>query len=275
MPRTLEQCSGGSSLVERIDQLKLGESCSNNLLTPVDKVIEVLIDVWKFKRKLLEYSIVQKLVVTITKIDTCMVSVVLEYCADSLKEIFALQNWITIRCKEQVTRSQVLMHSRFNIANNNRDVTIFNQSLDHMMTDVQENKTLLTFQMDMNVRVNFDFLVDAVYSSSGYNQNTSSYHVPLPDYNISIATHILKLTKPEVAFLIGCSGARIKSIREESNATIKVLPISNKLAKRDLNKPSNIRQSITVSGDLYSVALTMATIDSHLKLYRISPNIIL
>ncbi|KOG96962.1 Mer1p [Saccharomyces eubayanus] len=79
-----------------------------------------------------------------------------------------------------------------------------------------------------------------------------------------ILTKEVKLSKTQVTFLIGSRGTRIETLRKESGATIKIIPISEKMTMQERFHPETVQQTILVSGDLYSVALAITNIESAL-----------
>lgn len=79
-----------------------------------------------------------------------------------------------------------------------------------------------------------------------------------------IFTKEIKLSKTQVTFLIGSRGTRIEALREESGATIKIIPISEKMTMQERCHPDTVQQTILISGDLYSVALAITSIESAL-----------
>lgn len=79
-----------------------------------------------------------------------------------------------------------------------------------------------------------------------------------------IVTLEIKLTKTQITFLIGAKGTRIESLRERSGASIKIIPISEKMTMHERNHPDIVQQTMLISGDLYSIALAVTNIESAL-----------
>ena len=79
------------------------------------------------------------------------------------------------------------------------------------------------------------------------------------------------MNKYQVTYFIGKNGARFEMIRQESMATIKILPISKRLTAKELNHPDIVIQSISITGDWYQVALAFAYIEANLQLYKLGP----
>lgn len=76
------------------------------------------------------------------------------------------------------------------------------------------------------------------------------------------------LNKLQVTFLIGKDGNCINLIRDISETTIKILPISRKLNPKELTKPSTIFQAITIIGEIYNVAKAISLIESTIRLFK-------
>ncbi|SCU96375.1 LAME_0F16028g1_1 [Lachancea meyersii CBS 8951] len=83
-----------------------------------------------------------------------------------------------------------------------------------------------------------------------------------------VITHNVTLNKPEVTFLIGHQGTTIQQIRQESGATIKVIPIAARLTVEQLNSPKCVEQHLSITGDIISVTKAVCLIDARLALYR-------
>lgn len=97
----------------------------------------------------------------------------------------------------------------------------------------------------------------------------SSFH----ENATSIITRSIRLNKLEISFLIGKNGSRIESIRNSSAATIKIIPIANKLSSYELRNPKHIHQELSISGTSEELAKTIALIESYLVLFNTNPDL--
>ena len=86
-----------------------------------------------------------------------------------------------------------------------------------------------------------------------------------------ITTYTIRLNKPEVSFLIGRQGTRIERLRQESRATIKILPIATRLSAEQLANPNSVEQQLSITGDMDSAARAICLIDTQLSAYRSNP----
>ncbi|CEP64616.1 Mer1p LALA0_S12e03004g [Lachancea lanzarotensis] len=83
-----------------------------------------------------------------------------------------------------------------------------------------------------------------------------------------MVTHDIKLNKAEITFLIGHLGTTIQRIREESGATIKIIPISSRLTQAQQNRPKSVEQHLSITGEIDAVTRAVCLIEAQLTLNR-------
>ncbi|SCU93224.1 LAFA_0F15302g1_1 [Lachancea sp. 'fantastica'] len=83
-----------------------------------------------------------------------------------------------------------------------------------------------------------------------------------------MVTHDITLNKAEITFLIGHLGTTIQQIREQSGATIKIIPIGSRLSAGQQKHPKSVEQHLSITGDIDSVTRAVCLIDAELALYR-------
>ncbi|SCV05301.1 LANO_0H04478g1_1 [Lachancea nothofagi CBS 11611] len=93
-------------------------------------------------------------------------------------------------------------------------------------------------------------------------------HIVYMPRKSNVITHTLTLNKPEVTFLIGRQGSKIQELRQQSGATVKVLPIALRLTVGQLNNPTSIGQQLSITGSIEAVTKAVCLIDSQLSAYR-------
>lgn len=80
----------------------------------------------------------------------------------------------------------------------------------------------------------------------------------------------LQLNKLEITYLIGKNGYWINFLREFTKANIKIIPILTKLNRKELKSPTNIFQTVVITGTLAEVAHVIVLIESTLTNMRYS-----
>lgn len=223
--------------------------------------IVLIVDCWQASR-LVEGPLQNLVVVTKTQHDMrCFVS----FIGKELLPAILKGTWAHIQLQEPILKEELLMDSQFHISCDRTQVTIFAESTNILLKDIERN--LRSFQHDKIPQSIGQLIPQGVY-------------IPLkgmaaPRVGQKIVNYELQLNKNQVTYLIGSNGARIEMLRKTSQATIKILPIAKRLTERELNHPERVTQSIIVTGDLYEVALAFACIESYLQLHQLGPRKIL
>lgn len=84
------------------------------------------------------------------------------------------------------------------------------------------------------------------------------------DSVVKIFSTELQLSKLEISYLIGKNGYWINSLRDVTKTTIKIMPILKRLDKKELNSPTNIFQTVIVTGTLTELVQAIVFIESTL-----------
>ncbi|CAR27167.1 ZYRO0C10472p [Zygosaccharomyces rouxii] len=172
------------------------------------------------------------------------------------------KGWITIRTGKPVFEEELTILSTFSISRDRLYVTILSDSIETLLADVGTN--LKQFEQTSEPQLP-RCLTPPVSVNLPWRQSELSV------IKSRIFNEELSLNKDQVTYLIGKNGARIEMIRQESMATIKILPISKRLTAKELNHPDIVIQSISITGDWYQVALAFAYIEANLQLYKLGP----
>ncbi|SCW03964.1 LAFE_0H02916g1_1 [Lachancea fermentati] len=107
------------------------------------------------------------------------------------------------------------------------------------------------------------------YRSNSF-EEVISHEAIYPDSPTQIISQEITINKLEVSFLIGHQGTRIETIRRESQATIKILPISQRLKSHQITAPTSVLQQLCITGDLQAVATALSLIEYHLSHHRLN-----
>ncbi|SCU94151.1 LADA_0G06876g1_1 [Lachancea dasiensis] len=146
---------------------------------------------------------------------------------------------------------------------NSRSITLFNSDFQFVMEDVQALVNHSFYQCPHNA------LRFVASSASFFDRYESLPKMVYAPQTLDVVTQTLKLNKVEVSFLIGHQGTKIQELRQESGATIKIIPIAQRLTIEQLNRPASIQQHITITGNLDTVTKAVSLIDSQLAAYRL------
>ncbi|GCE99613.1 RNA-binding motif protein required for MRE2-dependent mRNA splicing [Zygosaccharomyces mellis] len=170
------------------------------------------------------------------------------------------KRWIIVKAAEPVFKEELLVSSELSISKNRLHVTIFSDSIETLINNVEANLEMLQTYVEPQ---HSNWPTPPVSVNLYYKH--SSVSIP-KDY---ICGQELLLNKGQVTYLIGKNGTRIEMIRQVSRATIKVLPIGKKLTAKESNHPNIVIQSISITGDWYQIALAFAHIEANLQLYKL------
>lgn len=171
------------------------------------------------------------------------------------------KNWAQLQLSEPILHEDLTLESQFSISRDRLQVTVFARSTVTLLKDIERNMDY--FQQREQPSQVKNWVPESVYV------HWEEKAAPINPCRIS--SYEILLNKNQVTYLIGKNGARIEALREISNATIKILPISKRLTERELNHPSCVNQSISVTGDRFEIAMAFAYIESHLELHRLGP----
>lgn len=259
-----------STFLRLLDDLKEGESCQLRKAEPLLECVNVEIDWWHF-RSLVGGAEHLSDYVCVTRKHGGIVSVLCVFQADILKRLIS-KDWVKLKLKRLTCANEIEMVSAHRLSDNKQFLTVFNTSFDVLFKDLQRNISLLSTECHLPVSTRFtaSVLTPVVLIASSSNSSSFS-QIPQEKESQNITSYEIPLRKSQVTYLIGKGGTRIESIRDQSKATIKILPISKKLTTYELSRPDSVLQAITITGDWLSVALAMAHIESHLNLHKIFP----
>lgn len=256
--------------LELFDDLKEGESCSLRTEKTSLQCVIVEIDWWNFRNliggaeRLTDY-------VSVTRKQCSIASVLCIFQANTLRKLIT-KDCIKLKLNRLICTDEIEMVSEHRLSGNKQFLTVFNTSFDDLFKDLQKNVSVLSDKHPLPVFSRFPTNVPCpIMSTAGASNSSSFSQIPQKEEPQNIATYEIPLTKSQVTYLIGKGGSRIESIRDQSKATIKILPISKKLTIYELSRPDSVLQAITVTGDWFSVAVAMTCIESHLNLHKISP----
>lgn len=259
-----------STFLTLLDDLKEGESCQLRKMEPLLECVNLEIDWWHF-RSLVGGAEHLSDYVCVTRKHGGTVSVLCSFQANTLKRLIS-KDWVKLKLKRLTCATEIEMVSAHRLSDNKQFLTVFNTSFEVLFEDLQRNISLLSTECHLPVLTRFtaSVLPPAVLIASSSNSSSLS-QIPQEKESQNIASYEIPLRKSQVTYLIGKGGTRIESIRDQSKATIKILPISKKLTTYELSRPDSVLQAITITGDWLSVALAMAYIESHLNLHKIFP----
>ncbi|EDO16216.1 hypothetical protein Kpol_1014p36 [Vanderwaltozyma polyspora DSM 70294] len=269
-------------LVEKVNQMNVGQSLNVNQKNHESGLIELELDYWRFQDSLDDDTGLLDGIVKVYYGEMGMLRVTFAYNKDLIRRICEVHNWFGIKCPSMIQLGVKDEYIPCYLLSNSRTVIFYKTSpLESVVNFIDCNKNKFKFKFN-TVQEN-EIVEGKMYTSNPSEVLLSTLDMmvkpelerPSCDYRLNIYTHFMVLTKSQVAFLIGHKGSRIEEIRESTQTTIKILPISKKLTKDEISHPSRVKQTISITGDQYSVELAIATIDSHLRLHLLSPNILL
>lgn len=249
------------SFLNSIDSIAVGETLYLTSLEAPEKLLHIQLCWWKFLECISQQACRGLASVTKNSGHTALIS-----CAPLfLLDIEFSNIWLKFGLTRFACLQELYMVSDYVLSLDRRLLSVrFNSSKDSLQ-EIRANEDLLLHDTH-------PFPPQLDVSIPAACQSNPSVTVPvLATSNPHPVTYELTLTKSEVTYLIGKAGARIQSTRESTDTTIKILPIANKLSSQALNRPESVVQAIMITGDLYTVALAMATIETQLSLHRTSP----
>lgn len=170
------------------------------------------------------------------------------------------KRWIIVRAAEPVFEEELLVSSELSISKNRLHVTIFSDSIETLINNVEANLERLQTYVEPQ---------QSNWPTPPVSVNLYYKHLSVSIPKDHICNQELLLNKDQVTYLIGKNGTRIEMIRQISRATIKILPIGKKLTAKESNHPNIVFQSISITGDWYQIALAFAYIEASLQLYKL------
>ncbi|CCD25681.1 Mer1p NDAI_0F03630 [Naumovozyma dairenensis CBS 421] len=266
-------------LFNKIEKLMVGE---NWVLKKVDidiscPLIQIKVNKWDLKKIIIgnkESSPLEK-IYCISKEGFSTILVTIFFDKDVLK-MFHIKKFSRFKLQIPCTKKLLTLKSKYSLLGN-YELYVDQEDCIELYKDISHNaEVLLFYDNPLGEFSNKSILHSTLNNVLSYHEEGTGF--VREDYRISIInskSDILEmnilLTKPEVGFLIGEQGHRIEKLRESSNATIQILPIAKRFRLMDILCPDSINQQISIVGDVYSVALGIASVESLLILHKWLP----
>ncbi|KAG0669758.1 RNA-binding motif protein required for MRE2-dependent mRNA splicing [Maudiozyma exigua] len=152
----------------------------------------------------------------------------------------------------------------FLMSDDKKSVTFFTKRSDVLYTTIvklSDNFCLKEGPLEQNISLSH-FNNDIDYRKKQSIEISSS---DKPDDSVlKIFSTELQLNKLEISYLIGKDGYWINCLRDVTKTTIKIIPILKRLNKKELNSPTNIFQTVIVTGTLTELVQAIVFIESTL-----------
>nr|CAI6415249.1 CMF_HP1_G0006900.mRNA.1.CDS.1 [Saccharomyces cerevisiae] len=235
-----------TKLVKLLEELQEGKQFNNKNIFPEKALyLKLALDYSFFRKNLLEFCVHLDKIKGVIRpnYDTIYILCLLE--VDLLNLVFT-DNILEICLPRFVSRE---------------DLRVFNNTFTHIT--ITAYASVLCFTVEEVFLTNQEILPQNS-TVAELQKSTNKVQTNGPQRHDFIVTLEIKLNKTQITFLIGAKGTRIESLREKSGASIKIIPISDKMTAHERNHPESVQQTILISGDLYSIALAVTSIESAL-----------
>lgn len=243
------------NLVNILDNLNIGDRCDLQIKETSVKLC-ISLNRWTLRGLIMEYPWVQHLLLNVTRDWYSTVRIICNF-NETLINVVNVNGYIEINCSRSVCQNDLHVISPYHLSTDGYSVILINDSSETLLNDIKNNLHLLRY------------ITRALPIDLSYHISNSSNDLIVPRNDVTsvrdIVTCELKLNKRKITYLIGKDGHRIETIRQLSNATIKIIPIPKRLNDRELNNPNSINQSVLVSGDPHSVAIALINIEAQLS----------
>ena len=252
-----------TKLVKLLEELQEGKQFNNKNIFPEKALyLKLALDYSFFRKNLLEFCVHLDKIKGVIRpnYDTIYILCLLE--VDLLNLVFT-DNILEICLPRFVSREDLrVFNNTFYTYHDNR-LRILQEDFSQLFKKIKTKASVLCFTVEEIFLTNQEILpqnstVAELQKSSNKVQTNG------PQRHDFIVTLEIKLNKTQITFLIGAKGTRIESLREKSGASIKIIPISDKMTAHERNHPESVQQTILISGDLYSIALAVTSIESAL-----------
>lgn len=250
-PESSSESSAAKEMLARIDRLGSRGSWKVRDMREDEQYVVLEADWYEFRSHLdrLAASLVQ-----VTK--TAEGTGILVLCA-RLNEAAGCWHWLRIRLNRLVS-SQLRISVPHRVSADSRSVVLPEATFTQLRQELLRNCSL-TWRCDE--------LPAAPPAPPAAPLPAAGPLAALPQTQAALQTQELHLTKTAVTYLIGPAGERIESTRLQSQATIKVLPISARETR-----PRSLPQTLALTGDRQQIATAMALIEAQLTLHHLAPN---
>ncbi|CAI4049585.1 hypothetical protein SKDZ_14G1170 [Saccharomyces kudriavzevii ZP591] len=249
--------------IKLLGELQEGKQFSNTKDFPENTLyLKLALEYSFFRSNLLRFCIhLDKIKAFIRSSDTVYILCVVE---ENLLSLIYSSGILEICLPRFILREDLkIFNGSFYTCHENR-LRVFQEDVSQLFKKLEIKASMLCFTIEEICTANQGALPQSSRLSELLKCNSKMQETGLQRQDFIITIEI-KLTKIQITFLIGSKGTRIENLREESGATIKIVPISEKMTIHERNHPGTVHQTILISGDLYSVALATTSIESALN----------
>lgn len=174
-------------------------------------------------------------------------------------DLLAGCSWLGLKLNRMVYHDQLSLISKFRLCDGSKSVCIAHPQPEALRRDLKDHLNLFEWH--------------------GINPFALSTLAPAEDPGLRgcavippiappIATQELHLAKAHVTYLIGIEGTRIEATRQQSQATIKVLPLQHPAR----STARSTGQTIAITGTPEQVACALTLLEAQLTLHQLAPS---